>query len=117
MSAHDHADGDFAHPAPVALLLFVFFALLALTGLTVFQASFDLGYWEVWIALIIASMKATLVMAFFMHLAHDKPFNAIMFLSSFLFVSLFIGFLMMDSNAYKDRVEIKPQGEVVEANS
>ena len=117
MSSHDHADGDFAHPMPVWLLLFVFFSLLALTGLTVFQAGLHLGNLEVWLSLIIATIKASLVMAFFMHLAYDKPFNILMFLSSFLFVVLFIGFLLMDSNAYQDNVELKPTADAVDGGT
>ena len=38
---------------------------------------------------------------------HDKPLNAIIFLSSFVFVALFIGFTMMDAHAYKDIIELK----------
>lgn len=116
MSAHgEHEEGDFAHPIPVWLLLIVFFALTFLTVVTVFQASFDLGNFEIIASLVIASIKATLVMAFFMHLAFDKPFNVIMFLSSFLFVSLFISFLLMDTNSYNHRVIVKPVAEIVDA--
>ena len=112
MASHgNHAEGEFAHPMPVWMLLAVFFALTFLTIITVFQASFALGNWEIWLSMIIASIKATLVMAFFMHMAYDKPFNVIMFLSSFLFVTLFVGFLLMDTNAYNDKVIVKPVAE------
>ena len=49
MSAHSHSeDGhDFAHPMPVPILLAVFFALTFLTIVTVAQASFDFGAFEV----------------------------------------------------------------------
>ncbi|MEZ6090766.1 MAG: cytochrome C oxidase subunit IV family protein [Pirellulaceae bacterium] len=115
MASHgDHADGEFAHPMPIWMLLFVFVALTFLTILTVFQASFSLGNWEIWLSMIIASIKATLVMAFFMHLAFDKPFNVIMFLSSFLFVTLFVGFLLMDTNAYDDKIIVKPVAETLQ---
>lgn len=115
MSSHsDHADGEFAHPMPIWILLAVFFALTGLTILTVFQASFHLGNWEIWIAMIIASVKAILVMAFFMHMIWDKPFNVIMFLSSFLFVSLFVSFLLMDTHAYNESIIVKPVAEVLQ---
>jgi cytochrome c oxidase subunit 4 len=102
----EHSHG-FAHPAPVWQLLAVFFALVGLTILTVYQATFDLGNMELILSLVIATIKATLVVLFFMHMIHDKPLNAIIFLSSFVFVALFIGFTMMDAHAYKDIIELK----------
>lgn len=100
MSAHgDSKDGyDFAHPIPVPMLLAVFFALVILTVVTVAQASFDIGSLDILVVMIIATVKAGLVMAFFMHMAYDKPFNVIIFLSSFAFVALFLIFTMSDSN-------------------
>lgn len=104
MTSHAHSHGsehregyDFAHPFPVWGLLAVFFALTILTILTVAQASFDLGSLDVIITMVIATIKATLVMLFFMHLAFDKPFNLIIFLSSFVFVALFIMFTLTDA--------------------
>lgn len=102
MSAHAHGeDGhdaqDFAHPLPIPVLLAVFAALVALTIITVGQASFDTGRYEVAIVMVIATIKASLVMAFFMHMAYEKPFNVIVFLSSFVFVGLFVIFTLSDS--------------------
>lgn len=95
---HGHDPHDFAHPLPVWILIAVFFALTFLTVLTVAQASFDLGSFDVALTMVIATIKATLVMLFFMHLAFDKPFNLIIFLSSFVFVALFIIFTLTDAN-------------------
>lgn len=98
--SHDsaHREGyDFAHPFPVWGLLLVFAALTLLTIITVAQASFDLGNLDVAVTMVIATIKATLVMLFFMHLAFDKPFNLIIFLGSFVFVALFIIFTLSDS--------------------
>lgn len=105
-SAHGEHHG-FAHPAPVWQLLAVFFALIFLTILTVYQATFDLGNWELGLSLFIATIKAALVIMFFMHMLHDKPLNAIIFLSSFIFVALFLGFTLMDAHGYKDIIELK----------
>ncbi len=104
MSAHEHADDshDFAHPMPIPVLLAVFVALLLLTGLTVGQASFDTGSFEVAIVMVIATIKAGLVMAFFMHMAYEKPFNIIVFFSSFVFVGLFVIFTLNDSQQTSD---------------
>ena len=99
MAAHAHSDDgyDFAHPIPVPVLLAVFFALVFLTIVTVGQANFDFGSYDIAIVMVIATIKAALVMAFFMHLAYDKPFNIIVFMSSFVFVALFVIFTLSDS--------------------
>ena len=41
-------------------------------------------------------MKATLVAAYFMHLRYDKSFNGLVFISSLLFVALFLALTLMD---------------------
>jgi cytochrome c oxidase subunit IV len=105
---HSHAaHHSFAHPMPVWQLLAVFFALIALTIITVVQSTLDLGNMELWASLTIATIKAILVMLFFMHMIHDKPFNSIVFISSFIFVALFIGLTLMDAHNYKDQIELQ----------
>ncbi|MEL6897748.1 MAG: cytochrome C oxidase subunit IV family protein [Planctomycetota bacterium] len=95
----DHDEDDFAHPAPVWMLLAVFGALTFLTILTVFQAtSINAGDFDVLLVMIIATVKAALVIAFFMHMLWDKPFNALFFLGSAVFVALFI-ILTLGDNA------------------
>ena len=96
-SDHAHDLHDFAHPLPVWILLVVFAVLTILTVLTVFQSNFDLGSADVIVVMSIATIKAILVMLFFMHLAFDKPFNLIIFVSSFVFVGLFIIFTLTDA--------------------
>lgn len=92
---------------PVWQLLAVFFALIILTIVTVFQSTLELGNSELIISMIVATIKASLVILFFMHMIHDKPLNAIIFLSSFIFVALFLGFTLMDSSAYNESIELK----------
>jgi len=86
-------------------------ALIFLTILTVVVAdSFELGRFELIVSLGIATIKAVLVCLFFMHMYWDKGFNILVFLSSLLFLALFVGFSLMDSyetlpnllNYYKD---------------
>ena len=98
--------GGFAHPMPVWQLISVFLALIALTVLTVFQATLDLGNIELIASLFIATIKASLVILFFMHMIHDKPLHAILFIGSFVFVALFLGFTLMDAGAYNDAIEL-----------
>jgi cytochrome c oxidase subunit 4 len=105
-----HGSGEhhgFSHPMPIWMLLSVFFALLFLTGLTVFQSQFDLGNAEIWMSLTIATIKAALVILFFMHLLWDKPINAIIILGSLIFVALFLGFTLMDAEGYRENLIYK----------
>jgi cytochrome c oxidase subunit IV len=108
--SHDHDKSGhhgFSHPMPVWQLIAVFLALIVLTVLTVAQASMELGNIELIASLFIATIKASLVIMFFMHMLHDKPLNAIIFLGAFIFVALFLGFTLMDAGAYRDSIELK----------
>lgn len=107
MSAHGASDDgtDFAHPLPLPLLFAVFLALVALTILTVAQASFDLGSYDVAMVMLIATVKAALVAFFFMHLAFDKPLNIVIFLGSFIFVGLFVIATLSDSRLTSESIE------------
>ncbi len=51
----------------------VFVALLLLTVVTVLVSYVDLGLWNAVVALLIASVKASLVALFFMHLKGERP--------------------------------------------
>ena len=84
------------HVMPLWQLFAVFGALVLLTVLTVVAAQFSFGAWEVWVSLGIATVKAVLVAVYFMHLRHDRAFNALVFLSSLVFVALFLALTLMD---------------------
>jgi len=43
-----------------------------------------------------------------MHLLWDKPLNAIIILSSLVFVALFLGFTMMDAQGYRENLIMNP---------
>lgn len=107
MSAHGESkEGyDFAHPMPVPMLLTIFGILVFLTIVTVAQASFDLGSFDIAVVMAIATIKAALVAFFFMHLAFDKPFNVAIFIGSFVFVGLFVIFTLSDSKMTSDSFE------------
>ncbi len=93
MDAHATAAGSYAK---------VLGALLALTVITVLAAGFSFGSWNVIIALGIASVKASLVALFFMHLRHDKPMSAIIFVTGAAVLGVFLMICTLDSNARGD---------------
>ncbi len=95
-----HAPG-FVHVVPVRLLLAIWGALLVLTIVTVAVTRVDLGGFNLWLALLIAVVKASLVALYFMHLRWDKPFNSIVFVASLAFVMLFVGLALVDTKEYQ----------------
>lgn len=89
------------HLVPPKVLIAVFVALLVLTGATYWVTFIDLGPLNLWIAMVIAFVKATLVVMYFMHLKYDRMFNIVFFVGSLAFIALFIGLAMTDTAAYK----------------
>jgi cytochrome c oxidase subunit IV len=75
----------------------VFFALLVGTGLTVFAATLDLGRFNAAVALGIASIKATLVALFFMHVWHaSEKLTKLVVIAALFFLMLLLGLTMSD---------------------
>ena len=107
--AHDNAEHNpIAHVASKAALLTVFAILVALTFLTVWQGTqLELGRLELVIVLVIATVKASLVVLYFMHLRYDKPLNILVFLTSLLFLALFLGGTLTDAYYYQPDVSAK----------
>lgn len=96
------------HVMPPSILLAVYAVLVVLTVATVAVTYVDLGNLNIWVALVIAVVKAALVVLYFMHLKYDSPFNGVAFITALLFVAVFIGVAMMDSGEYK--VNYNPPG-------
>ena len=95
-NGHGALDMGHHHVSSPAMFFGVLVALLFLTVLTVGVAQFDFGSANMLIAMGIASVKASLVIAFFMHVKWDTAINKIVFLSSFLFLSLLFVFTLAD---------------------
>jgi cytochrome c oxidase subunit 4 len=93
------------HISPLWLLATIFITLVVLTFTTVSVTHYDLGRLNIWIALIIALVKALLVTTFFMHLKYDRPFNIFLFYTCFALVVLFLGFALLDSTTYQPIVD------------
>ena len=70
--------------------------LLALTGVTVAVSYIHLGFFNVPLALTIASLKAALVLLFFMHLRYEGPVIRYSFITTVLFLAIMIGFTFWD---------------------
>ena len=96
--ADTHGTG---HVVPLRLLFGVLAALLFLTVVTVAVTYVDLGPLNLVVALAIATVKATLVLLYFMHLRWDRPFNAVVLITSLVLVALFVAFALIDSHEYQ----------------
>jgi cytochrome c oxidase subunit IV len=104
-SAGGHGEG-FAHVTPLSLLVGILGVLLVLTVLTVSVTSFDLGaQGNLVIAMVIATVKAGLVVTYFMHLRWDRLFHLILFLTSVLFLILFLSMAITDRSEYDRDLE------------
>jgi cytochrome c oxidase subunit IV len=111
---HSHGEsdthGETPHALPVKLLVTVFLILVGLTILTVVATLFPTGSLEIWISMGIATIKASLVAAYFMHLRYDNPMNAVIFIFGLFFVALFLGFILLDSHHYQSTLFINQAG-------
>lgn len=63
------------HVLPQKVYIFVFVTLLLLTLVTVDVAFYNFGFLNLYIALTIATCKATLVVLYFMHLRYSERLN------------------------------------------
>lgn len=93
-----HSDGRVhAHVSSLKFYLAIFFALIAFTLLTVGASNVHLGKFNLVVAVVIASMKASLVVLFFMHLRYDNKFNAMILVVSLLFIGVFFAYTLNDT--------------------
>lgn len=88
-------------------MLWVFVILIALTAITVWSSNvhqivignsvihLDANV-HIWMALVIAVVKGTLVFAYFMHLIYDKKINTVVLCSTIFAVVLFMGLTLYD---------------------
>jgi len=91
-TAEAHGNGGrkhHPHVLPVRTYLAVWIGLLVLTVITVKTSYFNFGIMNLVVAMGIATLKASLVVLFFMHLKYDEKFNAIIFAGSLTFLTIF----------------------------
>lgn len=111
MSSHhdtSHSDHPIDYAKESRTYIAVLAALLFLTVVTVGASYVQFGSSaaNVVIALTIATIKASIVSLFFMHLLHDKPVNGIIAVGGFLFLGIFLMFDFIDISS---RANVQPQ--------
>jgi len=83
--------------------------LIGLTVLTVVAAMLPLGPLDMPVAILIAMVKASLVVLYFMALKYDKPVNSLTFSVGTLFVVIFITFTLFDTAFRGDLGDVSPR--------
>jgi cytochrome c oxidase subunit 4 len=76
------------HVTPMWIYIAVFLALAAGTLLTWWVSTQDYGGWNTPIALLIATIKAVLVILFFMHVIHSTRLTWVVVIASFLWLGV-----------------------------
>src|SRR5262245_47168476 len=96
--AHGHNNDAHSdeHHITFDVYIKVFAALIVLTVVTVLAAQFDFGALNTIVAFGIASVKAVLVLAFFMHLKYDNMLNRVIIGSSVFFLIVLYFFCTVD---------------------
>ncbi|HEY7116299.1 MAG TPA: cytochrome C oxidase subunit IV family protein [Tepidisphaeraceae bacterium] len=112
-NVHNVRRGGHVHVVPPKVLLAVYGALLLLTFITVKVTDFELGMFNVWVALFVALAKASFVALYFMHLRWDSPFNAICLIAALFFVCIFIGIAVLDSREYHQNYTRPGGGQIL----
>jgi cytochrome c oxidase subunit 4 len=97
---HGHVSDDgmvHVHVHPTLFYVKIFIALVCLTLLTVGLSRVHLGDYNFLIAVVVATIKASLVAMFFMHLKDDNRFNVLIFVGSLIFMGVFFVYTMNDT--------------------
>ncbi len=87
---------EHAHLVPYKTFLLIWVALLVLTVITVAAAQFDFGALNIWIALGIATLKSSLVVAIFMHMKYEQWLFKLALLAALAILAIFIGLTFFD---------------------
>jgi cytochrome c oxidase subunit 4 len=115
-----HHDDQVGHIVPIKFLVFICCILLFLTAVTVWVSRYDfteinIAEMGIIVALGVASVKATIVGLYFMHLRWDRAFIGFIFVASILFVVLFIGMALTDTMEYQPSIIKGDTPKVTEA--
>lgn len=78
-------DDEFTHVVPASLYIGIWATLMVLTLTTVLASFAELGPFNIVVALLIATIKGTLVVLFFMHLRYSPKLTIAAVIASIFF--------------------------------
>ncbi len=95
MSEHSHSEGN--HVTGYKTYFIVWVLLMILTATTVYVSYLDFGTFNIVIAMIVASIKATAVALFFMHLKFEDKITWLFAIFPLGLLFLLIGMTILDT--------------------
>jgi cytochrome c oxidase subunit 4 len=84
------------HVVPLKIYLLIFFGLMIGTVLTVAAAFVNMGFMNTPVALIIAFIKASLVIMYFMHVKYSPKLVGLFAIAGFFWLSIMLALTMQD---------------------
>jgi len=87
---------DHEHVVPIRIYAVIFATLLLLTLVTVDVAFFNFGLMNIYIALAIATTKATLVILYFMHVRYAPSLTWVFAAAGFIWLIILLTFTLSD---------------------
>jgi cytochrome c oxidase subunit 4 len=90
---HEHSDH---HVVPVSVYIMVFVALLMATALTTGVAYIDMGPFNTVVALLIAFIKMSLVILFFMHVKYQPGLTRLAIICAFFWLGIMMTLTLSD---------------------
>jgi cytochrome c oxidase subunit 4 len=92
MASEEHRQ----HVIPIGIYVGIWAALMFLTAVTVFVSFIELHDWNIVLALVIATIKGTLVVLFFMHLFYSSKLTKVTIIAAIFFLFLLLALSMTD---------------------
>jgi cytochrome c oxidase subunit IV len=92
MASEEHRQ----HLIPIGVYVGIWATLMFLTALTVFVSFIELHDWNIVLALVIATIKGTLVVLFFMHLFYSSKLTKVTVIAAIFFLFLLLALSMTD---------------------
>ncbi|MFM8533938.1 MAG: cytochrome C oxidase subunit IV family protein [Acidimicrobiia bacterium] len=92
----DHASHGSGHISPISLYITIFLALMVGTALTVGAAFVDLGMLNFPVAMLIAVVKASLVVWYFMHVKWQSHLTKLTLATGLFFLAILLGMMLID---------------------
>ena len=84
------------HIVPLKIYFLIFFALMIGTSLTIAAAFVNMGFLNTPVALIIALIKTSLVILFFMHVKYSPKLIGLFAVAGFIWLSIMLSLTMQD---------------------
>jgi cytochrome c oxidase subunit IV len=96
MAQQQPHEDEYTHVVPVSLYVGIWAALMALTLTTVLVSFAELGPFNIVAALVIATIKGSLVVLFFMHLRYSPKLTMVAVIAALFWLFIMFSLTMTD---------------------